>query len=222
MPYVINAREQLCLPTDQKALIIFDVFTGQMTSEFNVVVESNNLVSANVPGNMTKYYQTLDLTVNKYAKTFTKRKFNEWYANEISSQLDAGVALESVDVKMKLSIMKPIHAGWLVQLYNQMTSEDGKRVIMSGWRATGIADAVQLGTKNLPCIDPFNDIDPMLTAHTTEATNLEAMCNITEAERAIGNMRIDEDNDSEDEWEKDGDDVDKSQRVLAFDDETNL
>ena len=62
----------------------------------------------------------------------------------------------------------------------------------------------------------------LLTAHTTEATNLAAMCNITEAERAIGNMRIDEDNDSEDEWEKDGDDVDKSQRVLAFDDETNL
>ena len=117
-------------------------------------------------------------------KTFTKHKFNEWYANEISSQLDAGVALESVDIKMKLSIMKPIHAGWLVELYNQMTTEDGKWVIMSGWRATGIADAVQLGVKNLPCIDPFNDIDPMLTTHTSEATNLEAMCNITEAKRA--------------------------------------
>ena len=62
LPYVIKTREQLSLPTDQKALIIFDVFTSQMTSQFNVVVQSNDLVSANVPGNMTKYYQTLHKT----------------------------------------------------------------------------------------------------------------------------------------------------------------
>ena len=47
--------------------------------------------------------------------------------------------------------------------FGSILLEDGKRVIMSGMRATGITDAAQLGTKNLPCIDPFNDIDPMLT-----------------------------------------------------------
>ena len=48
------------------------------------------------------------------------------------------------------------------------------------------------------------------------------MCNITESETEIGNMLIDEDIDSEDEWEKDGVDIDNSQRILAFDDEANL
>ena len=58
--------------------------------------------------------------------------------------------------------------------------------------------------------------------NTTTATNLKAVCNITESETEIGNMLIDEDIDSEDEWEKDGDDIDNTQRILAFDDEANL
>ena len=51
---------------------------------------------------MTKYYQVLDLTVNKYAKAFTRKKFNEWYAKEIHHQLDAGIPIQAVDVKLRL------------------------------------------------------------------------------------------------------------------------
>ena len=56
-----------------KGLLIFDVFTGQMTSDIKEVIEKHNFVVVNVPGNMTKYYQVLDLTVNKYAKAFTRK-----------------------------------------------------------------------------------------------------------------------------------------------------
>ena len=51
-----------------------------MTTEVRQVIEAHNF-SVNVPANMTKYYQVLDLTVNKYAKAFTRKKFNEWYTN---------------------------------------------------------------------------------------------------------------------------------------------
>ena len=133
-----------------------------MTTEVREVIETHNLIVVNVPANMTKHYQVLDLTVNKYAKAFTRRKFNELYAKEINRQLDAGTPLEEVDVKLRLYVMKPIHAHWMVELYNHMTTGDGKKNIISGWRAAGIQDAVKLGLNSLPSIDPFNDLDPML------------------------------------------------------------
>ena len=110
-----------------KGLLIFDVFTGQMTSDIKEVIEKHNFIVVNVPGNMTKYYQVLDLTVNKYAKAFTRKKFNEWYAKEIHCQLDAEIPLEEVDVKLRLPVMRPVHAHWMVELYNHVTNGEGKK-----------------------------------------------------------------------------------------------
>ena len=39
-----------------------------------------------------------------------------------------------------------------------------KEIIESGWRAAGILDALRLGSSKLPSIDPFEDIDPLLSA----------------------------------------------------------
>lgn len=45
-----------------------DVFTGQMTEDVVKKYQDNNIFIVNVPKNMTKYYQPLDLTVNRYCK----------------------------------------------------------------------------------------------------------------------------------------------------------
>ena len=79
-PYVVKQRELLKCQVDQKALVIMDVFTGQMTAEVLNAYEEANILIINVPANMTKYYQPLDLTVNGYAKRFLKSKFTEWYS----------------------------------------------------------------------------------------------------------------------------------------------
>ena len=72
MPYFTKKRRDLGLTADQKGLLIFDVFTGQMTSDVKEVIEKHIFIVVNVPGNMTKYDQVLDLTVNKYAKAFIR------------------------------------------------------------------------------------------------------------------------------------------------------
>ena len=84
---------------------------------------------------MTKYYQVLDLTVNKHVKAFTRKKFNEWYAKEINRQLGAGILLKKEDVKVRLFVMKRIRVHWMVELYNHMATEEGKKNILSRWRA---------------------------------------------------------------------------------------
>ena len=111
-----------------------------------------------------------------------------------------------MDIKLKLSMLKPLHAGWMVDLYNQMTTEDGKRIILAGWRATGILDAVRLGVAKLPSLDPFIDIDPPLTAEPMSlATNLQAVSLLSEEEKRIGYARSKEEqnDDADDEsWER--------------------
>ena len=54
------------MPTDQKALLIFDVFEDQTTQQVKDVILANNCVF--VPKNLTNHLQPLDLNVNGQAK----------------------------------------------------------------------------------------------------------------------------------------------------------
>ena len=76
---------------------------------------------------MTRFYQPLGLTVNGSAKRFLAKKFNGWYSKQISDELESGKSLEEIDVKLRLSTLKPLHAGWIVDLFNYMTSAEGKK-----------------------------------------------------------------------------------------------
>ena len=72
IPYVVKERSGSKLLNDQKVLMIMDVFPGQMTPQvIQHYAESNTLI-VNVPRNMTKYYQPLDLTVMDIQSVFSK------------------------------------------------------------------------------------------------------------------------------------------------------
>ena len=75
-----------------------DVFTGQMTEDVVKQYQDNNILIVNAPRNLTKYYQPLDLTVNRYCKKFLKHKFTQWYSAEAVRQLANKVSLEDVQV----------------------------------------------------------------------------------------------------------------------------
>ena len=55
--------------------------------------------------------------------------------------------------------MKPLHAGWLIDCYNQLTLSHGKEIILAGCRASGISAVVEDGLIAF-LIDPFNVIYP--------------------------------------------------------------
>ena len=109
-----------------------DVFTGQMTPKILDSYKSYKVCVINVPANMTKYYQPLDLTVNREAKRFLEQKFVDWYLYQVSNQLSESKLLESVQVSLKLSIIKPIHAGWLAEFYIYMISAERNTFTANG------------------------------------------------------------------------------------------
>ena len=44
--------------------------------------------------------------------------------------------------------------------YDEITSEKEKEIVLNGWKAAGILDAVEMRSAKLKCLGPFNDIDP--------------------------------------------------------------
>ena len=130
-PYAEKKRKSLKCAADQKVLVIMDVFTGQMTKEVINAYEKANILIVNIPANMTKYYQPLDLTVNGYAKSLFKRKFTEWYSTQFLTHLDNGTSIDNIEIGLQLSKMKPLHAGWIVDFCNLMTTAQGKEIINS-------------------------------------------------------------------------------------------
>ena len=164
------------------------------------LLRENNILLTNVPPNMTKFYQPLDLTVNGFAKRFMGRKFNDWYTSQVSAQLDKEIPIEEIDIKFRISLLKPLHAEWVTDFYNHMTS-GCKKIIERGWASAGIRDAIRLGLSELPLIDPFCDIAPMSNVNNGEH-NFESVCNLTAEERAIGYSRDDETGHDEDDDDK--------------------
>ena len=83
--YVENQRKELHKP-DQAALLILDVFRGQITEDVTSLLQKHNILLVLVPNNMTHMFQPLDLTVNKHCKTFLKNLFSEWYSGQIENE----------------------------------------------------------------------------------------------------------------------------------------
>ena len=120
--------------------------------------------------------------------------------------------IDEIDIKLRLSLLKPLHAGWLVNFYNHMTSGDAKKVIDSGWTSSGIKDAIRLGLNALPSIDPFNDIAPMMVQpNQSPVLHNPAIFDLTPEVISIGYSR----NDNEEE------DVDNGDETAEQDDESD-
>ena len=147
VPCIESKRELSNLP-HQEALVIFDVFKGQVTQSVLDLLKKHNILFDFVSASITSIFQPLDLTVNGYTKKYCKKKFNEWYTDQIFQQLDEGKDLEEIDVKLQLTTLKPLHAKWMTELYNHMTSGEGKQVVLNGWRAAGIRQAIDQGYFN--------------------------------------------------------------------------
>ena len=98
------------------------------------LLENNNIIVVSIPANCTDCLQPMDLSVNKCAKEFLKRKFREWYSEQVKEQLDSGASVSPVDLKM--STMKLLGAGWLVSHYDYICQNNS--IVENGFKAVGL------------------------------------------------------------------------------------
>uniref|UniRef100_A0A1X7USG5 DDE-1 domain-containing protein n=1 Tax=Amphimedon queenslandica TaxID=400682 RepID=A0A1X7USG5_AMPQE len=156
-PYVVSKRQELKLAPTQKALMVWDVFRGQMTEAVKTKLRSMSIELVAVPANMTHFFQPLDLTVNGAAKKFTRNEFVTYYSSTVQKELSNGKCIEDIEVDLKLSTIKPLHAQWLINFYNFFTTTEGHAITLNGWKKAGISTLLD-GTTTLGPDDPFKAI----------------------------------------------------------------
>ena len=133
-PYLRKKREELRLSSEHPALLLFDNFKAQCTETILKYLDSNNINVVLVPPNCTDQLQPLDLSVNRSAKEFLRNEFQEWYAQQVCAQLQGKVDKKPVD--LRLSIVKPLGAKWMVNFYNYIQTKPD--VVKNGFREAGI------------------------------------------------------------------------------------
>ena len=118
--------------------MIFDKFTGQGTESLLELLQDNHIHFVMVPANCTDRLQPLDVSVNKPAKSFLRQQFHRWYAEQICQQLEEKTDVTPVD--LRLSVVKPLGAQWMIQLYDYLKSKP--EIVQNGFRAVGIEDCI--------------------------------------------------------------------------------
>ena len=100
-------------------------------------------------------------------------------------------------MKLQLTKLKPLQARWIIEFFNEMTTSKGSEIIGSGWNASGIKDAIKLGTEKLPSLDPFKELDSMMNetkdiARSTVLRMTAIVCLSIEELAVLGSMEDDE------------------------------
>jgi len=135
LPYLTETRSKLKLPYDHPALLLFDNFKGQCTEKLLRLLDSSNVSIALIPANCTNRLQPLDLSVNRAAKEFLRKAFQKWYALQVCAQLEGKVPAD-----IRISVMKPLGAKWLVDLYDYLKGKP--EIIKNGFKEAGLLECV--------------------------------------------------------------------------------
>ena len=153
-PYLSKKREQLKMPKDKKALLIFDVFKGQTTQQVKDIILENNFVYVFCAEKPHKSLSTiLDLNANGQAKQFLICKFESWHADQVTKEIEKGRNVLFVNIETKLSVVKPLHARWLISIYDHM--ENNCEMIIKAFHMAGITPIAEI---KIPDEDPFKNI----------------------------------------------------------------
>ena len=86
LPYVKEKRRNLNLADDYPALVLFDNFKAQCTSNLLTLLDQNNINVVLIPANCTDRLQPLDVSVNKAVKNQLRNQFQSWYAQQVCRQ----------------------------------------------------------------------------------------------------------------------------------------
>ena len=136
VPYMVEKRKQLGLDSKHNGLVILDEFKGQTTNRVLNLLQRHHLFYVIVLANCTDRLQPLDVSLNRAAKQFLRKKFENWYADNIVAQKNTRKELEPVD--RRLAIVKPIAAKWMISLYDYLVAHP--HIIRNGFKHVGITD----------------------------------------------------------------------------------
>lgn len=123
-----------------------------MTEPSKQKLQGNHILFIRVSASTTNIFQSLDLTVDSSFISLVKKKFTWWYSKEIDKQLDEGVAIENIEIKLQISSYCRL-AGLRknTNIWNEISSWQKK--------IAGITEAISKDLEGLHALDSFHLID---------------------------------------------------------------
>ena len=161
IPYFEGAKKSLGLPATQKSLLIWDAFKAHGCESVRKRVEEANILTADIPANLTHLLSPLDLTVNKSIKLQERQEFTDHFTKTVQRALEENPNIDVADIKLdtRKTVMRPLHARSLCKVHAMFKTDRGKQIILNGWRAAGIVDAVKdARTTVTDILDPFAEL----------------------------------------------------------------
>ena len=171
-PYVESVR--CTLSCDSPAVVIMDNFRAQVTQKVYELLDSYNIHTCVLLPNTTDRLQPLDIAVNKPAKDFLRRRFDEWYAQQVMLQLE-GKSDEEIEVfdlhpiDLSMAWMKEVSADWLVQMADYIGQNPS--FLVNGFIKAGITGA--LDGLDLEGKDATDEINEDTSADDTSESDME-------------------------------------------------
>ena len=65
-----------------------------------------------------------------------KSQFEQFYANKVAEQINKGVAVESVTIDLRLSVVKPLHAKWITKAADEIAKNGD--LVKKAWTMASI------------------------------------------------------------------------------------
>ena len=139
VPLISRKRKDLGLADTHPALALYDGFRGQTTEAVLALLSANNIVTVRIPANCISKLQPLDLTINKPMKDHLRTHFQQWYAKEVSKQLQVS-SVKHVKVEVNLAVFKNPSVHWITGAWNEIKKTP--QFAINGFRKAGILDAI--------------------------------------------------------------------------------
>ena len=145
LPYVEATKEERGLLYSQNALLIIDVFKAHRKPDVLEELTSSGFVLEFVPANCTGELQPLDISVNQAYKSNLRNAFTDWYAGKVAEAIkkhdnDITPAVADVQPDLRMSVVKPLHAGWVMDAHFAVARQD--KLITAGWAKAGLLEAL--------------------------------------------------------------------------------
>ena len=102
VPYIDEVKERKNLPENQKCLLVWDAFKAQECPAVLRRLQEFQIITVQVPKNLTHLLQPLDLTTNLTFKKLEKESFTEYFSNTVAKEMagDPNRDVTTIDIDL--------------------------------------------------------------------------------------------------------------------------
>lgn len=112
------------------------------------------------------------------------------------------IKVEKIDIQIRCTTVKPLLSKWLVEYFNEITSQTGSSIIVNCLKEAGIYDSLEAVVSGLPSIDPLEVISALANTYDS-TTNFFTIDGLTDVLRE--NFVNDINDQESSEWEESDD-----------------